>query len=78
MIVFDASRITLARECRQLTAAQLADKIGVSSQQITQWERGEVTPSASNLTKIMNAVDAPPTFFYVHSVASDAQQENQA
>lgn len=76
-LYFDPSRITLARESRSLTLAQLAEKIDSTPQQISQWERGEVRPNSENITKLLNALEAPSTFFFVHSGASDSQQSQQ-
>lgn len=68
-VVFAPSRIVLARESRGMTQAQLAEKLGVSPQQVSQWERGDVKPSAENVARIMSALQAPATFFYVQSGA---------
>ena len=65
MRVFDASRIVVARESRGMNQADLASAIGVSTQQLSQWERGEVRMSVDNAAKIMNALQSPATFFFV-------------
>lgn len=76
-VVFAPKRIALARESRGLTQAQLAEKLGVSSQQVSQWERGDVKPSAENVAKIMTALQSPSTFFFVRSGADGSQDMNQ-
>lgn len=71
-ISFDPTRIILARESRGVTQAKLADMLSVSSQQLSQWERGETRPNTDNLTKIVNALGAPIKFFFVQDGASGA------
>lgn len=64
---FDESRIALARESRSLTQGELATVTGLSQQQISQWEKGEVRPGQDSLTKICNALNIEPRFFFVRS-----------
>lgn len=65
---FDPYRITLARECRSMSQKQLAEKIGVVSQQISRWESGEVSPNQKSLEQIGNILEVPASFFFVSSV----------
>jgi len=76
-VVFEPNRIKLGRESRGLTQAQLAGKLRVSAQQLSQWERGEVVPSAENMAKIMTALESPATFFFVESGVNVPRQEHQ-
>ena len=73
-LCFDPKRITLARECRSMTQAALATRISVSSQQLSQWETGAVKPSVDNFVKIVNELETPPGFFFVHSGANGASE----
>jgi len=77
-VAFVPNRITLARESRGMSQAQLAEKLGVSSQQLSEWERGQVKPGADNLAKIMTALESPATFFFVDGGANGAQGVHQS
>lgn len=71
--VFDVDRLKLAREMKDLTQAQLAERIGVQSQQVSAWELGKVLPGQDSLTKICNALQCPPKFFFTQAVANSKQ-----
>lgn len=77
-IIFQPGRIALARESRGLSQAQLAEKVGVTSQQISAWERGKVKPTADKLAKIMTALESPATFFFVDYGANGARVARQS
>lgn len=80
MVSFDASRIVLARQSRGMTQGELAIKLGIAAQQLSKWELGEVSPSVDNACKIMNALQAPPAFFFVRSgsfVSQDGKATDQ-
>ena len=40
------------RKKRGLTQKQLADRLGVKQQNVSDWERGERSPSVKNLKKL--------------------------
>lgn len=48
--------IRLGREAKEMTQAQLAEKLGVKWTQISQWERGERNPKIETLEKIADAL----------------------
>lgn len=73
---FDHNRIKTAREVRDLNQAELARKIGASPQQVSAWETGIATPGQDSLTKICNALQCPPKFFFV-SIDDDNHQNNE-
>lgn len=56
-------KIKEARTSRGLSLAQLSELIGVSSQAISQYERGEIIPNPSVTLKIVEALDFPINFF---------------
>ena len=56
-------KIREARISRGLSLAQLSELIGVSSQAISQYERGEIIPNPSILLKIVETLDFPINFF---------------
>jgi len=58
------SRITEAREVRALSMGELADKIGVTQQSISKYERGIINPSIEILQKISNSLVFPIEYFY--------------
>lgn len=62
---FDCERIRTAREARDVTQSILAEKAGITVQQLSAWENGVVAPGQDSLMKICNALDVPPKFFYV-------------
>ena len=47
-----AYRIKYLRQTRELTQVQLADKLGVSKQSISNWENDNIMPSVDMLEKI--------------------------
>lgn len=59
------SKIKEAREARGLSLAQLSEKIGVTSQAISKYEKGEMIPSSSVLLKIVDTLNFPVGFFSV-------------
>lgn len=76
-VVYEPGRIKLARESRGLSQAKLAKSVDVSSQQISEWERGVVIPGADKMAKLMTALGSPATFFFVETVADVPQQEQR-
>ncbi|BFK81303.1 XRE family transcriptional regulator [Clostridium baratii] len=56
-------KIKEAREARGLSLAQLSDKIGVSSQAISKYEKGEIVPTPSVLLKMVDVLNFPISFF---------------
>lgn len=58
------SKIKEAREARGLSLSELADRIGVSSQAISQYELGISAPSGAVFMKIIDVLNFPSTFFF--------------
>ena len=58
------ARVLSLRIKRKLTQTDLADKIGVSFQQLQKYERGANRISASRLWRIAVALEAPMTYFF--------------
>ncbi|HLI12743.1 MAG TPA: S24 family peptidase [Alphaproteobacteria bacterium] len=52
------ARIRAVRELRRLTQAQIAAKLGVSAQSVSQWETGETTPALENLNDLSSLLGA--------------------
>jgi transcriptional regulator with XRE-family HTH domain len=50
-------KIKAIREKRGLTQKQLADRLGVKQQNISDWERGERSPSVKNLKKLAEVLN---------------------
>jgi len=61
--MFTPSRMLLARKRRGLTAVELARRVGVSSQSISNYERGRQAPSAETLERIAGELGFPASFF---------------
>jgi len=51
-----AQRLRKARDSARLTQAQLASDVGVTSQAVSQWERGETLPEIRNIPRIAAAL----------------------
>lgn len=52
-----------ARKEKDLTQEDLGEIIGMKNTQISEYERGEVTPLSTNLKRITNALALPPDYF---------------
>lgn len=63
-MIFNPSRLSLARKRRMLNKKQLADAIQVAPMTITRWEKRESAPTAENLTACARALEFPSAFFY--------------
>ncbi|NJA56277.1 ImmA/IrrE family metallo-endopeptidase [Streptomyces sp. NEAU-H3] len=57
------SRITLARKRRGMTIVELARRIDVSTQSLSNYERGRQQPSKETLKRVADALKFPPDFF---------------
>lgn len=61
---FRASRLTLARQRRGLTKADLAAASGLSVTSISAYEREKTTPEPENVQKLAATLNFPAAFFY--------------
>lgn len=50
-------RIKQIRESKNLSQKEVSEKIGVSYQQLAQWEKGTRNPTYRNIEKIANALN---------------------
>ena len=50
-------KIKAMRIKRGLTQKQLADRLGVKQQNVSDWERGERSPSVKNLKKLAEVLN---------------------
>jgi transcriptional regulator with XRE-family HTH domain len=57
-------RIRLRRAEIDISQTELADKLGVSFQQVQKYEKGVNRVGAARLQQIASALDVPITFFY--------------
>lgn len=66
MVSFNRKRLTTYRTRYSLTVPALARKIGVSSQQVYRWERGQSTPTMRQFCKVLDRLHlrADPFFLY--------------
>jgi Zn-dependent peptidase ImmA (M78 family)/DNA-binding XRE family transcriptional regulator len=62
--IFNPKRLREARLIRGLTIKDLADKIGITKQAISQFELGEHTPKPETMMAIINTLQFPKNFFY--------------
>jgi transcriptional regulator with XRE-family HTH domain len=75
--VFRNERIKMAREARDITQAKLAELIGASPQQLSQWEIGAIKPGQDSLIKICNALGCTPRFFFIDLDDDDNHQNGE-
>lgn len=61
---FNPKRLREARLVRGLTISDLAEKIGVSKQAISQFELGEYSPKPETVMTLINTLKFPKSFFY--------------
>ena len=54
--VFNMATLRELRRLANLTQKELADKIGVSMQHVSSWERGQFNPSPSSIRKLCRAL----------------------
>ena len=57
-------RLRLRRVEQKMSQSELADKLGVTFQQVQKYEKGVNRIGASRLQHIATALDAPVTFFF--------------
>lgn len=69
-------RIRARRQSLKLTQTQLADRIGVTFQQVQKYENGANRVSAARLWSISEVLEVPITFFF-EGAGSDGSGENQ-
>lgn len=58
------NRIRDIRKKLNLTQGELAKKINVSAQVVSNWERGYTTPNAADIEMLAKALDVEPNFLY--------------
>ena len=56
-LVLDMATLRALRKLANLTQKELAEKIGVSKQHVSSWERGQFKPSPSSVRKLCRALD---------------------
>lgn len=66
--LFNPDRLRLARERAGMTIVELAQAIGVTSRQVSNYERGASVPSETALREIGMALSFPERFFFGGSV----------
>jgi transcriptional regulator with XRE-family HTH domain len=60
------------------TQRDLAERIGVSFQQVQNYENGTNRISISRLTRIAEALDVPPTFFFAGETKAGVASANKS
>jgi transcriptional regulator with XRE-family HTH domain len=66
------------RQKLKLSQSDLADRIGVTFQQLQKYENGTNRISIGRLTRIAEAFDVPPTFFFDQETKTAATASNKA
>lgn len=62
--IFNPKRLKEARISRGMTITELAEKVGVTKQSISQYELGQSIPKAEMLMYLVNTLDFPKVYFY--------------
>jgi transcriptional regulator with XRE-family HTH domain len=62
----------------RLSQTDLAERIGVSFQQVQKYENGTNRISISRLTRIAEALAVPPTFFFARETKADVASGNKS
>ena len=65
-------RLKIAREKKQLTQEQLAERIGVSNNYISNIERNHSIPSLDTIVKLCNILDITPDYLVLDSLYSSS------
>ncbi len=63
-VKFEPKRLQQARSLRRMALADVGEKVDISRQALSQFERGDRTPSPETLEKIANALSFPIEFFW--------------
>jgi len=71
-------RVRLQRRCLKLTQRQLGELIGISFQQISQYEIGSDRISASRLKQIARTLGVTPSFFFEPDMADVSERAEKA
>lgn len=56
------NNLSVARQRANLTQAQLGEAVGVTSQAVSQWERGETTPELPKILPLARRLDVPESW----------------
>lgn len=67
---FNGERLKLARIYRNMTASELAEKIGVSRQAVLQYEKNESNPKLETEFSIITTLHFPRDFFYMDNLSN--------
>ena len=67
-------RIQLRRKELQMSAASLSEKVGLSQQQLSRYERGVHKINASQLFQIAVFLDSPISWFFLDCDINDASK----
>lgn len=59
-----AENISVARKAQGLTQRELAEAVGTEGFAVSRWERGSVSPSATYLAAMADALDCDIAWFY--------------
>lgn len=61
---FNGARLKFARQYNTLTIGEVAEKIGVSTQAVSQFENNKTEPKTENLFQIVNLLGFPKEFYF--------------
>lgn len=70
--MFNGDRLRVARQCRAMTKATLAEKVGVSARTVTGWEAGEYPPEPRKHDLLADVLEFPASFFELDDSANIA------
>lgn len=61
---FNGARLKVARQYNTLTIGEVAERIGVSTQAVSQFENNKTEPKTENLFQIVNLLGFPKEFYF--------------
>lgn len=64
MDVYVGLRIRMRRQMLELSQSNVADKLGLTFQQVQKYEKGTNRVGASRLQELSNILEVPPSFFF--------------
>lgn len=74
---FNSEMLIWGRHSKRLTQKEFAKILGVKQQQLSEWERGIVSPHMATFDMIHNVLGIPPEWFFrpgipnVHNESND-------
>src|SRR5688500_10022259 len=69
------SRLRDARKAKRMTQGRLGEMVGVTRQSISAYEASEKSPDSKTFTRIVDALEQPPSFFTTENLSGFGEQK---